>query len=541
MQYTEKYNLWVKRVKDKKILNELSNMTEDQKSSAFFKDIEFGTAGMRGIVGAGSNCMNIYTVGRVTEAVAMYLVKNGGTKLAVSYDSRNMSKEFAKLVCRICAKYNITVYCADKMMPTPFLSFMVRYYGCDLGIMITASHNPKEYNGYKVYDNNGCQLLEEPSQAIMDLAESIDMFNVKTTCLKNAIKNGLVVYTGEDVKQSYFNCVKSVSLSKIENVKVVYTALNGTGTNSVPELLESRGAEVVLNKVQCKEDKNFTTCPYPNPEKKEVFATSEVLAEKVNADLIIATDPDADRVGIEVKDEDGYKAFTGNEVGALLTDYILSKGKKGYIVRSIVSTSLADKIAQNYGAEVKTVLTGFKYIGDFIKSLEDKKQEQKFLLGFEESYGYLAGSYVRDKDATVASMLICEMVSEYKKQGKTLIQKLNELYGKYGLFEHLVKSYRFEGKSGSERMQSILQALRQNPFNNIGTQKVIKSLDYKDGIDGFPKADVLVYFFDNGGSLVIRPSGTEPLIKAYITYSKDKQSNKIYFDETLEFLKKLFA
>lgn len=542
MQYTEKYNLWMQKVRDKKLLAELENMTEEQKSTAFFKDIEFGTAGMRGIVGVGSNCMNIYTVGKVTEAIARYIENMKNPSLAVSYDSRNMSKEFSKLVCRICALHGVKVYCADKMMPTPFLSYMVRYYHCNLGIMITASHNPKEYNGYKVYDENGCQLLEEPSREIMKLAESVDMFNVKTTCLKNAVKNGTVVYTDDKVKNSYFKCVKAVSLGKIKNLKIVYSALNGTGINSAPELLTSRGVEVVLNKTQCKEDKNFTTCPYPNPERKDVFETSEKIADKVHADLIIATDPDADRVGIEVKDGDSYRPFTGNEVGALLTDYILSKsGKKGYIVRSIVSTSLVDKIAKNYGAEVKTVLTGFKYIGDFIHKLESQNLADQFLLGFEESYGYLAGTYVRDKDATVASMLICELASECKKQGKTLVDKINELYETYGLYEHVVKSYRFEGKSGNDKMKSLLEGFRQKPFDMIGSQKVEKFTDYKKGISDLPTADVLEYDLANGGKIIIRPSGTEPLIKVYITYSKDKDNNKLNFDDSINFLKKVFA
>ena len=538
----EKYEVWLRRVKDKNLLEELKNMTEEQVSSAFFKDLEFGTAGMRGIVGAGSNCMNIYTVGKVTEAVARYLEKRENPKIAISYDSRNMSPEFAKNISRICAHHGITVYLAKHMMPTPFLSYMVRYYGCDLGIMITASHNPKEYNGYKLYDENGCQLLDEPSKEIMAIAETVDMFNVKTACLKNAVKNGLVIYTDSDVEENYYKEVLSQSINKVENLKVVYTALNGTGACTVPEVLKRQGVDVVLNKPQCKADKNFTTCPYPNPEKKEVFALSEEIANKCSADLIVATDPDSDRVGVEVKCEDGYHHLTGNEVGALLTEYLLSqKDQKGYVVRSLVSTSLSDKIAAKYNREMKVVLTGFKFIGDFIRQLEMQGREKEYILGFEESFGYLIGTYVRDKDATVASMLICEMASYYKKRGKTLVQKLSELYDEFGLYEHRVKSYRFEGKSGSEKMQELLASLRNNPFVKVADFDVAKVTDYMQDGTGLPKADVLAFELSNGGSIIVRPSGTEPLIKVYLTFSENKEANAKAFAACEAFLADYFA
>ncbi len=542
MTYTEKYNLWLEKVKDEKVLAELKNMTEDQISSAFFKDVEFGTAGMRGIVGAGSNCMNIYTVGKVTEAVAKYLAERKNPRLAVSFDSRHMSVEFAELVARICSKYGIEVYISRDMMPTPFLSYMVRYYGCDLGVMITASHNPKEYNGYKLYDSDGCQLLEEPSKAIMEIADTIDMFNVSMPSLEEGINKGLIKYIENGVVESYFESVEKVSLNKIENLKVVYTALNGTGANTTPQMLVRRGADVSLVDIQCKKDSDFTTCVNPNPERLDVFALAEELATKTNADIIVATDPDADRVGVEVKHNGEYVHLTGNESGVLLTDYILSNKKQsGYIVRSIVSTSLVDKLAEKYGAKVKAVLTGFKYIGDFIKGLENQNRESEYLLGFEESYGYLAGSYVRDKDATCASMLICEVASELKKQGKTLVDRLNEIYDEFGLYEHHVKSYRFEGKTGNDKMRELLIYLRKAPFENIAGIKVSNMVDYSTSVDGLPCADVLLYTLENGGNVIIRPSGTEPLIKVYITFVKNKEENAKDFEKTENFFKEFFV
>ena len=542
MSVKEKYELWLKNVKDENLLNELKNMTEDEISTAFFKDMEFGTAGLRGTVGAGSNCMNIYTVGKTTRAICKYLKSKKGNSIAISYDSRHMSKEFAELVACICAKNGIKAYIARDMMPTPYLSFMVRYYKTDMGVMITASHNPKEYNGYKLYNSDGCQLLEEPSKAIMEIADSVDMFNVEMDDLDSAIAKGNVKYIDNAVVESYFDAVTNVSLNKVENLKVVYSALNGTGANTAPELIRRRGCKVHLVDVQCKKDSNFTTCTYPNPERKDVFALGEELANKVGADIIVATDPDADRVGVEVNQNGNYIHLTGNEVGILITDYILSnKKQKGYIVRSIVTTSLVDKLAEKYGSKVKPVLTGFKYIGDFIKGLENEGRENEYLLGFEESYGYLAGSYVRDKDATCATMFICELASELKKQNKTMVDRLNELYAEFGLYEHHVKAYRFEGKSGNDKMKQLLSDLRAKPFDNIAGNVVTKFLDYTTSVDGLPCADVLSYDLDNGGNVIIRPSGTEPLIKVYITFTANKERNAKDFEKTEDFFKEYFA
>lgn len=543
MDINKKYKLWLENVKDETMLSELKSMTEEDINLAFFKDLEFGTAGMRGVVGAGSNCMNIYTVGKITRAVCKFLKQNGGKSIAISYDSRNMSEEFAKLVACICAAKGIKAYLVKEMMPTPFLSFIVRYYHTDMGVMITASHNPKEYNGYKVYDKDGCQLLEEPSKQIMKLAESEDLFEFEMSNFEQAVQEKKIVYVDMEALETYKAEVREQSTEEIRNVVVVYSALNGTGINTLPDVLRDCGATVILNEIQCKPDKNFTTCPYPNPEKKEVFETSVPIAKSNNADIIILSDPDADRVGVEVLHHGEYIHLTGNEVGVLLTEYLIRKRhiKNGVIVKSIVTTNLAKQIAQHYGARCKDVLTGFKYIGEFITELEKNYTEDEFILGFEESYGYLIGTHVRDKDATVASLVLTEMVSAYKKKNKTLIDKLEELYFKFGTFQHEVVSHKFVGSSGAEKMQKILDDFRINKPTEIAGIKVTECKDYLEGIDGLPKANVLVFALENGGEIIIRPSGTEPLIKVYITLCQTREKNaanfsiiKTYFDKKLD-------
>lgn len=528
MDYKEKYNLWLENVKDEELLTELKNMSEEQISTAFFKDIEFGTAGMRGTIGAGSNCMNIYNVAKVTKAICDYLKASGKNKLAVSYDSRNMSYEFAILVAKICAQNEVYVYLSNQMMPTPYLSYMVRFYGCDMGVMVTASHNPKEYNGYKVYGEDGCQLLDEPSLALSKIADEIDPFSVDEMDYDEAIKKGYIKITDNEILESYCKEVKNQSLNRIENIKVVFSALNGTGINVIPKVLKEQGAEVVLNEVQCKADKNFTTCPSPNPANVEVYASSIEIANACNADIIVASDPDADRVGVNVLHNGKYEYLTGNEIGVMIADYILANKivKNGVIVKSIVTTGLVDKLAAKKGVEVKNVLTGFKYIGEFILSLEKKNETEKFMLGFEESSGYLVGSYVRDKDAVVASMLITEMASKLKLEGKTIIDRLNEIYSEFGLYEHFVYSYKFPGEAGYKKMQSILNGLRTNPLSKIGDLEVTGVLDYLNGVNDLPKANVLTYSLEQDSEVIVRPSGTEPLIKFYITLSKNKEINE---------------
>lgn len=527
MDYKQKYELWLKNVKDEKLLDELKNMTDEQISTAFFKDIEFGTAGMRGTIGAGSNCMNIYNVAKVTKAICDYLKSNNKNKLAVSYDSRDMSYEFAILVAKICAQNGVYVYLANQMMPTPYLSYMVRFYGADMGVMITASHNPKEYNGYKVYGEDGCQLLDEPSLALSKIADEIDPFSVEEMDYDEAVKKGFVVLTDDEILESYCKEVKSQSLNKIKNLKVVFSALNGTGINVIPKVLEEQGASVVLNEVQCKADKNFTTCPSPNPANTEVYASSIEIAKNCGADIIIASDPDADRVGVEVLHNGEYAYLTGNEIGVMIADYLLSNKKvdNGVMVKSIVTTGLVDKLAAQKGVEVKNVLTGFKYIGEFILNLEKKNQSNRFMLGFEESSGYLVGTYVRDKDAVVASMIIAEMASRYKLEGRTIIDRLNEIYAEFGLYEHFVYSYKFPGEAGYKKMQKILAELRTSPKQSFGEIKVLSVTDYLDGVGDLPKANVLTYNLEQDTEVIVRPSGTEPLIKIYVTLSKNKEIN----------------
>ena len=541
MNYQERYDLWLNRAKDENILNELKNMSEEDKNLAFFKDIEFGTAGMRGTIGAGSNCMNIYNVAKVTKALCDYLNENNKKSVAVSYDSRNMSYEFAKVVANICVNNNIKVYFADKMMPTPFLSYMVRFYGCGAGVMITASHNPKEYNGYKVYGEDGCQMLEEPSIKIMHYADDVDPFSIDISYSDEILLNEMVCLTDNKILSSYFEDVKKQAYKKVNNLKIVYTALNGTGINTIPDVLESQGTEIIFNEVQCKADKNFTTCEYPNPEKDEVFDTSIKLAKDNDCDLILASDPDADRVGIKILHKGEYIKLTGNQVGVLLTDYLFSKKKRGYLVKSIVTTSLAEKVAQKYGGKTYNVLTGFKYIGEFITNLEKENRQEEYVLGFEESYGYLVGTHVRDKDATVASMLICEMASELKSKGITLMDRLNEIYDEFGLYENKVLSFKFAGAAGNEKMKKLLLDLRVNPPKNFGELKVLNIIDYKDGYNGLPKANVISYDLENNIQLLIRPSGTEPLIKVYITLTQTKELNKENLDKLTETLKDMFA
>lgn len=532
MNYREKYEFWLNNVKDKKMLEELKSMNENEIQLAFFKDIAFETAGLRGIVGAGSNCMNIYTVGRVAKAISIYMQKIGGKKIAISYDSRNMSYEFAKLSARIFASYGIKVYLANKLMPTPFLSYMVRFYKCDMGVNVTASHNPKDYNGYKVYDSTGCQLLDEPSYEIIKIANGLELFNISAMSFNKAKETGLVVLTDDKVLDSYIKEVEKQSLQKIEGIKVVYTALNGTGMGTLPRVLKERGAKVVCNKVQCKPDKNFTTCPYPNPERDDVYESSIAIAKENGIDLIVASDPDADRLGVAQLVQGNFVRFTGNEIGVLLADYLFSskKTKDKILVKSIVSTPLADLVAEKYGGKVVNVLTGFKYIGEFIYKLEKEGREKEFLLGFEESSGYLSGSYVRDKDATVAAMLVLEYASKLKKVGKTLFDRLNEIYDEFGYYQSKVYSFRFEGESGFNRMKEILGNFRKNTPKLFAGFKVNSVLDYENGVRDLPKANVLEYFLDGGAKIIVRPSGTEPNIKVYVMLNKTKQQNETDFN-----------
>lgn len=540
METKKRYDLWLKKVKDKNILKELKQMNDDEIQLAFFNDLEFGTAGLRGIVGAGSNRLNIYNVAKVTLALAEYVKKHNGTSVAVCYDSRNMSKEFAELTSGILAQKGIKVYLSRELMPTPFLSYMVRYYGCFSGVMITASHNPKDYNGYKVYSSDGCQLLEEPSFEILEIAKTIDEFDYQSLTIEEGLSEKIISYTDDTIVEQYLSDVKLVSINKIRNVKVLYSALNGTGFQTIPKVLNMQGAVVELNHVQCVPDKNFTTCPYPNPEKLETYESSLVMAKQSKPDVILVSDPDADRIGVMVRHDGEYVKLNGNEIGVILEDYLLlnQNKKHGIIIKSVVSTNLAEEIAKKHGVECINVLTGFKYIGKIITDLASCGKEKDFILGFEESLGYLVGTHVRDKDATVASMIICEIVSELKKYGKTIIDRLNELYDEFGYYQSYVNAYKFTGISGLKKMKKILDDLRKNPPKDFAGFKVNSVLDYSQGINGLPKANLISFKLDDSIQLMIRPSGTEPLIKVYLTLSKTKEQNSLnkeklnkYFNE----------
>ncbi|MBQ7602906.1 MAG: phospho-sugar mutase [Clostridia bacterium] len=520
MQWNEWYNNVTS--KERKLMDE---MTQTEKANAFEGNLEFGTAGMRGIMGLGPNRMNNYTVAHVTQAFAQILKEQNAKSIAISYDTRFNSCDFAKLAACICAKHGIKVFLAD-CMPTPFLSFMVRYYHCDGGIMITASHNSKEWNGYKAYDSTGCQILPKLAEKIVKKINDINKFNIDITNFEELQKNGLIMSTDDNCLNAFLSSIKQQSRGDINNLTVVYSALNGTGINVVPNLLHKRGVNTIKNEEQCTIDPSFGTCPSPNPEKPEVYTYSRQLGLKNNADLILCTDPDSDRLGVEVLHDKEYVHLTGNEIGILLCDYLLSHSPKGgYIMRSIVSTNLVDKIAQKYGAKLKIVLTGFKYIGEFLNTLEQQKREQEFIFGFEESCSFLAGSYIREKDGAVAAMLVCELASLCKQQGKTLVNKLNEIYQEFGYCKHKVLSYKFDGANQS-KILNIMSNLRANPIKELGGQKVVQITDYKDGFNDIPKANMLKYDLEKNAVAIFRPSGTEPLLKIYLTtYQNNLKDN----------------
>lgn len=526
------YLRWTKNAtEDKDLTEELKNMTDEQKEDSFYRNLEFGTGGLRGVIGAGTNRMNIYTVAKASQGIANYLNKYfKEPSIAVSYDSRIKSDLFAKTACEVFAANGIKVYIYSQLMPTPCLSFAVRNLKCSAGIMITASHNPAKYNGYKVYNDAGCQITNVAADEILAEIEKLDIFaDIKKTDFDIALKNGDVEYISEDVYKEFTEQVKNQSVlfgDEIDrNVSIVYTPLNGTGLKPVLRALKESGFNnITVVKEQENPDGNFPTCTYPNPEIKEALNLGIQYAKKTNAELLLATDPDCDRVGIAVKENDDYKLITGNEVGLLLLDYICSQRikhnkmpKNPIAVKTIVTTDLAEKIAENYGVEIKNVLTGFKFIGEQIGLLEQKGEEDRYIFGFEESYGYLSGSYVRDKDAVNASFLICEMFAFYKTNGVTLIQKLNEIYQKYGYLKNSLYSYEFPGSTGFNKMQQLMQDLRDGKVSFENTEKV---LDYNTGIDGLPKSNVLKFIFKNGNSFVIRPSGTEPKIKIYLSVSE---------------------
>ena len=565
---TQLYKAWLSySLEDADLSAELKSIENDEEaiSDRFYRDLSFGTAGLRGVIGAGTNRMNIYTVRRATQGLSDMLKNKGGSlKVAVSYDSRIKSDLFAKEAARVLASNGIKVYLTNRLMPTPVLSFCVRYFGADAGIMITASHNPSEYNGYKAYGPDGCQMNAEDSAEVLKYAEQTDIFGANTALsFEKALESGQIEYVAESVYEDYYNKVATQSVCpdaiKNSDLKVVYTPLNGTGNEPVRHIFDKMGLKnVSVVAEQEMPDGNFTTCPYPNPEIKEALALGIKKCIDDEADLLVATDPDADRVGIAVRGNDGkVKLMSGNAVGVLLIDYIAkirtqnnAMPKNPIAVKSIVTTSLAEWVAKKYGIEMKNVLTGFKYIGEQIRLLEEEGEAERFVLGYEESYGYLTGSFVRDKDAVIASMLIVEMASYYKKEGKTLLDVYADIEKEFGIYQHGVDSFKFGGAKGLKKMQSIMQALRDNAPSEIAGLKVMSVLDYQARIKtklesgeqsniDLPAANVLEFRLENNCKLMVRPSGTEPKIKFYYTAVSDsKQSAEKLCAELADFAKK---
>lgn len=546
MNINSLYSEWLeKAVADPDLNAELESIkgNDDEILDRFYKSLEFGTAGLRGVIGAGTNRMNVYTVGRATQGLADYLNANfENPSIAIGYDSRIKSEYFSKEAAKVLAANGVKVYIYDELEPTPCLSFAIRKFHTSSGIILTASHNPGKYNGYKCYDRRGYQMTDEAAEETYNYIQKVDYFTgIKSMDFDKALESGMIEYIGEDVIEEFLDEVQKQCINpeicKNAGLKVIYTPLNGTGNKPVRKILDRIGIKdvyVVLE--QEMPDGNFPTCPYPNPEIEQVFECGLKMADEIKPDILLATDPDCDRVGIAVPDKDGKLVLmSGNEVGAMLLNYILSQKKeKGTLsdtaiaVKSFVSTDLAEEIAKKYGCAFKNLLTGFKYIGELITNLEEEGRADDFVMGFEESYGYLAGTHARDKDAVVGSMMICEMASYYKMQGKSLVEVMDDIYSEFGYYCNIVKSYEFEGAAGMEKMAQIMNSLRENPPTEFAGTPVTYIGDYmtstakyldtgrEEKID-LPKSNVLAYKTADGNGVIVRPSGTEPKIKTYIT------------------------
>ncbi len=540
--YNHEYERWLHAVKEEDLLKELESIhgNDEQIKDRFLLSLEFGTAGLRGVLGAGTNRMNVYTVAKATQGLAEFLKAQGKeSSVAVSYDSRIKSDVFAKITANVLAANGIKVYLYDALKPVPMLSFATRRLGCDAGVMVTASHNPAKYNGYKVYGPDGCQMTSGSADKVLAEINKLDIFkDIRYTDFDAAVAEGKIEYITKEVEEEYYNYVLGCMLRKDiftkEDLKIVYSPLNGSGNVPVRTVLGKAGLQnITVVKEQEMPDGNFPTCPYPNPEIREAMQLGLDRLKELDGDILIATDPDADRVGIAVKENDDYVLITGNQVGILLTDYIAKTRKElglmpenPVMVKSIVSSSLADEVAKSHGVEMKNVLTGFKYIGEQIALLEAKGEENRFILGFEESYGYLVGTRVRDKDAVVATLMIAEMAAYYRSIGSSVNQALNEIYAKFGYYLNKVDSYEFEGLAGMETMKNIMQGLRDNPLESLGGMKVVVREDYASLTKlcvetgeteeiHLPKANILIYWLEGGNQVIIRPSGTEPKVKVY--------------------------
>ena len=559
--YLEDYKRWAAaELEDPALARELKEIAGDdeQIKDRFAVALKFGTAGLRGVLGAGTNRMNIYVVRQATQGLANWVKTQGGSQsVAISYDSRINSDVFAKTAACVLAANGIHVRIYDALMPVPALSFATRYYKANAGIMITASHNPAKYNGYKAYGPDGCQMTDDAAAIVYAEIQKTDVLTgAKRIPFEEGLSSGMIQYVGEDCKEALYNAIKARSvrpgLCKTAGLKLVYSPLNGSGLVPVTRVLHDIGIDdITIVPEQQYPDGRFPTCPYPNPEIFEALKLGLDLAEKSGADLMLATDPDADRVGIAIRCPDGsYELVSGNEVGVLLLDYICQgRIEKGTMpanpvaVKSIVSTPLADAVAKSYGVEMRNVLTGFKWIGDQIAQLEAAGQVDRFIFGFEESYGYLAGPYVRDKDAIIGSMLICEMAAYYRSIGSSIKERLEEIYAKFGRYLNKVDSFEFPGLSGMEKMAGIMDGLRKNPPAEIGGYKVASVTDYQDTEKtGLPKANVLIYALEGGATVVVRPSGTEPKIKTYFTtLGKDLAQAQAQKDRLAAALKPLLA
>lgn len=544
MDYKQSYQQWLdSEMIDEEIKAELAGITDEKEiEDRFYKNLEFGTGGLRGKIAAGTNRMNIYTVGKATQGLAQYLVTTfEAPSVAIAYDSRNKSDVFASEAARVLAANGVKVYLYESLRPTPMLSFAVRHLGAQAGIVITASHNPKEYNGYKVYGSDGGQLTDNAANTVLGYINETDIFGgIKTMNLEEAEKQGLLVYIGADVDNAYYEKVAGLVINKdlvkerASELNIIYTPIHGSGNIPVRTMLNKLGyTNVHVVKEQELPNGNFPTAPYPNPENPQVFEIAIQMAKEIGPDLIFGTDPDCDRIGVIVKEDSGeYKVLTGNQVGVLLTDYMLNARKiggvlssKDTIIKTIVTTEMAARVAESYGAQLMNVLTGFKYIGEKIEEFE-QTGSNTFVLGFEESYGYLSGGFVRDKDAVTASVLIAEMALYYKTQGKNLAQALHDLFEKYGFYKEALVSIQMEGKDGQEKIAEMITALRNNPPSEVAGVAINVAEDYKlstrvNKVAGttetinLPKSNVLKFILADDSWFVIRPSGTEPKVKIY--------------------------
>ena len=559
--YNDEYKRWLAAdLEDADLYPELAKIegNEEEIKDRFAVSLKFGTAGLRGVLGAGTNRMNIYVVRQATQGLANWVKTQGGNQtVAVSFDTRLKSDVFSKTAACVLAANGIRVRIYDAAMPVPALSFATRFYQCNAGIMVTASHNPAKYNGYKAYGPDGCQMTDDAAAIVYDEIQKTDVLTgAKYISFAQGVEDGLIRFVGDDCKKAFYEAIESrqvrPGLAKTAGLKLVYSPLNGAGLVPVTQVLKDIGiTDITIVPEQEYPNGYFTTCSYPNPEIFEALKLGLELAKDCGADLMLATDPDADRVGIAMKCPDGsYELVSGNEMGVLLLDYIcagrIEKGtmpKNPVAVKSLVSTPLADAVAKNYGVELRSVLTGFKWIGDQIAGLEAAGEVERFIFGFEESYGYLSGSYVRDKDAVVASMLICEMAAYYRSIGSSIKERLEEIYAKYGRYLNKIDSFEFPGLSGMDKMNGIMDTLRKEPPAAIGAYKVTEAIDYKDtAATGLPAANVLRYSLEGGATVIVRPSGTEPKIKTYFTtLGKDLAEAQAQKDALAEALAPLFA